>query len=83
MCAYICVSYSVASVSLQPHGLYVAHQSPLSMDVSRQEYWNGLLLSFPADLPDPRIELGSPALRAASLLSEPPGKPWCTNVYIM
>ena len=25
--------------------------------------------------PDPRIELGSPALQAASLSSEPPGKP--------
>ena len=27
------------------------------------------------DLPDPGIEPGSPALRADSLLSEPPGKP--------
>ena len=29
----------------------------------------------PGDLPDPGIKLGSPALQADSLLSEPPGKP--------
>ena len=37
------VSYSVASDSLQPHGLYISNQSPLSMEFSRQEYWSGLL----------------------------------------
>ena len=31
----------------------VAHQDPLSMRFSRQEYWSGLLLPFPGDLPDP------------------------------
>ena len=33
-------------------------------------------VAFPAqgDLPNPGIELGSPALEADSLLSEPPGK---------
>ena len=30
---------SVVSDSLQLHGLYVAHQAPLSMGFSRQEYW--------------------------------------------
>ena len=34
----------------------VAHQSPLSMGFSRQEYWNGLLFPTPEDLPDPGIE---------------------------
>ena len=29
----------------------------------------------PGDLPDPGIELGSPAVQAGSLPSEPPGKP--------
>ena len=29
---------------------------------------------FPGDLPNPEIKLGSPALKADSLLSEPPGK---------
>ena len=30
--------------------------APLSMDFSRQEYWRGLLVPPPGDLPDPRIE---------------------------
>ena len=29
----------------------------------------------PGDLPNPRVELGTPALQADSILSEPPGKP--------
>ena len=53
----------------------VAHQAPLSMGFPRQEYWSGLPFPSPGDLPDPGIELRSPALLADSLLSEPPGKP--------
>ena len=52
-----------------------AHQAPLSMELSRQEYWSGLPLPSLGDLPDPGIKPGSPALQAVSLLSEPPGKP--------
>ena len=48
-----------------------AHQAPLSMEFSRQEYWNGLPFASPVDLPDPRIEPRSPTLRADILLSEP------------
>ena len=40
----------------------VAHQAPLFMGFPRQEYWNGLPLPSPEDLPDPGIETGSPAL---------------------
>ena len=50
----------------------VAHQAPLSMDFSRQEYWSGLPFSSPGDLPDQGIEPRSPALQADSLLSWPP-----------
>ena len=42
----------------------VAYQAPLSIEFSRQEYWNGLL-SPPGDLPNPTIKsasLASPAL---------------------
>ena len=42
-----------------------AHQSPLSMEFSRQKYWNGLPFPPPGDLPHPGIEpasLASPAL---------------------
>ena len=52
----------------------VVHESPLSMEFSRQEYWGGLPFTFPGDLPNPRIEPMSPALQADSLLSEQPGK---------
>ena len=40
----------------------VAHQVPLSMGFSRQEYWSGLPFPSPGNLPDPEIEPGSPAL---------------------
>ena len=53
----------------------VALQAPLSVGFSGQEYWSGLPFPSPGDLPDPGIEPGSPALRADSLPSEPPGKP--------
>ena len=45
------------------------------MGFSRQEYWSGLPVPSPGDLPDPGIEPGSPALQADTLPSEPPGKP--------
>ena len=47
----------------------VAHQAPLSMGFSRQEYWSGLPFPPPGDLPDPGIKLLSPALQADSLPS--------------
>ena len=52
----------------------IAHQAPLSMGFSRQEYWSGLPIPSPGNLPDPGIEPGSPALQADSLLSEPSRK---------
>ena len=48
----------------------VAHQAPLSMGFSRQEYWSGLPFLSSGDLPDPGIEPGSPALQADDLLTE-------------
>ena len=45
----------------------VAHQAPLSMGVSRQEYWSGLLLPSPGDLPTPGIKPESPVSHADSL----------------
>ena len=69
----VCVSCSVMSDSAIPWT--VAHQAPLSLEFSRQEYWSGLPFLSAGDLPDPGIEPASPALRADSLPSEPPGKP--------
>ena len=34
----------------------VAHQAPLSMEFSMQEYWSGLPCPPPGDLPNPEIE---------------------------
>ena len=52
----------------------VAYQAHPSMGFSRQEYWSGVPLPSPGDLPDPGIEPGSPTLQADTLPSEPPGK---------
>ena len=50
----------------------VAHQAPLSMGFSRQEYWRGLVLPSPGDLPDPGIEPVSPALAGGFFITAPP-----------
>ena len=52
----------------------VAHQTPLSMGVLRQEYWSGLPFPSPGNLPDPGIEPKSLTLQTDSLPSEPPEK---------
>ena len=48
----------------------VAHQAPLSVGFSRQEYWSGLPFPSPGDLPNPGIEPGPPALQADPLSTE-------------
>ena len=56
----------------------VAHQAPLSMEFSMQEYWSGLPFPTPGDLSDPGTEsvsLVSPALAGGFFATEPPGKP--------
>ena len=75
-------AFSVGSVCESPSCVQlfatpwtVAHQAPLSIEFSRQEYWSGLPFHSPGDLPNPEIEPGSPTLRADYLPSEPPGKP--------
>ena len=56
----------------------LAHQAPLSMGLSRQEYWSGLPFLFPGDLPKPGIKpesFMSPALAGGFFTTEQPGKP--------
>ena len=53
----------------------IAHQAPLSMGFSWQEYSSGLPFPSPRNLPDPGIKPGSSSLQVDSLPSEPPGKP--------
>ena len=55
----ICVEFFATPCTL-------AHQAPLSMEFSRQEYWSRLPFSSPGDLPDPEMEPGSPALQVFS-----------------
>ena len=52
----------------------VAYETPLFMELSRQEYCRGLSFSSPGDCPNPEIEPRSPKLQVDSLQTEPPGK---------
>ena len=53
----------------------VACQTPLSIGLARQEYWSGLSAPSPGALPDPGIELTSPALPNGFFTTEPPWEP--------
>ena len=48
----------------------IAHQAPLSMGFSRQEYWSGLPFLSPGDLSHAGLKPRSPASQADSLLTE-------------
>ena len=67
-------AYSVMSNSFATPWT-VAHQAPLSMGFSRQEYWSGLPFPSPGDLPDTGIKPVSPALVGRFFTTAPPGKP--------
>ena len=58
-----------------------AHQAPLTMEFSRQEYWRVLPCPPPGDLPNPGLEPESPALPVDSLPTEPSGKPITLHYY--
>ena len=74
-----CPPFTILCVSAPPSDSATpwtaAHQAPLSMGFSRQEYWNGWPFPSPGDLPDPGVEPGSPTTQADSLPFEPPGRP--------
>ena len=56
----------------------VAHQTPLSTEFSRQEYWSGLPFPSPGNIPDTGVEpesLSSSALAGRFFTTEPPRKP--------
>ena len=55
-CVYVCV---LSHVHLFEAPWTVAHQTSLSMEFSREEYWSGFPFSPPADLPEPGIEPAS------------------------
>ena len=53
----------------------VACQAPLFMGLPRQEYWSGLPFLSLGDLPNPGIELESPALAGGFFTIESPRNP--------
>ena len=61
-----------------PDSVTLAHEAPLSMEFSRQEYWTVLPFPSPGDLPNPGMEpksAVSPALLGRFFTTGPPGKP--------
>ena len=75
--AYVCV---LSRVQLFATPWTVAHQTPLSMGFSRQEYWSGLPFPTSGDLPDPTQGLNSGLFhllhwQADSFPLASPGKP--------
>ena len=61
----VCVRHSRVWLFATPWT--VALKAPLSMELSRQEYWSGFSFPSAGTVPDPGVEPGSPALQADSL----------------
>ena len=77
VCACVCVhghlhAQSHSCVQFCATSWTVVHQTPLSMEFSRQEYWSGVPFPPPGKLPDRGIEpisLVSPVLAAGFFTS--------------
>ena len=67
----VCVLSHFSHVQLSATPWTVAHQAPLSMGFSRQEYWSGLPFPAPGDLLYPGIEPRSPVSPALQVDSLP------------
>ena len=71
----MCVHISCSScVQLCATLWAIAHQAPLFMGFSRQEYWSGLSCPPPWDLPNPGIQpvfLVAPALTGGFFTPQP------------
>ena len=91
---YVCVYLHMpvlshfSRVRLSATPWIIAHQRPLSIGFSRQEYWRGLPWPPPGGLPDPGIEPASPTSPALQadfffLTTELPGKPMWVYMYII
>ena len=78
------VVQSLSCVQLFATQWTVAHQAPLSMEFSRQEYWSELPFPSPGDFPYPGVKLlspATPALAGGFFSTEPPGKFHFNHVY--
>ena len=78
ICA-MCMLSHFSHAQLRATTWTLACQAPLSMEISKQEYWIGLPCPLPGDLLNPGIEPVSPAsisyIASGFFTSEPLGKP--------
>ena len=65
MCYTVCM---LSRVQLFGTSWTVAHQVPLSMEFSSQEYWSRLSFPTPGNLPNPEVKRASPALAGGFFL---------------
>ena len=72
----IVVVQSLSQVQIFVFPWTTPHQSSLPKGFPRQEYWSGLPFPSPGDLPNPGINLKSPALTGGFFTTKPPGKPF-------
>ena len=83
---YLCAcKYMLRCVQLFATPGTIARQAPLSMKISRQEYWSALPFPTPGDLPDPGIETASPLspeLAGGFVTTVPPEKPITYLVHV-
>ena len=80
---YVCLLSHFSCVQLFVTLWTIAHQAPLSMGFSRQEYWSGLPCPPPGDLPEPGMEpktLTSPALAGRFFTESPTWKAQAFNL---
>ena len=78
VCVCVCMLHHFSHVSLFVILWTVACQAPVSMGLSREEYWSGLPCPPAGDLPNPGIEPMSPvvpALQTESLRLSHQGSP--------
>ena len=77
----VCVLSCYSPVQLFATPWTIAHQAPLSMGFSRQEYWSGLPCPSPGDLPDPGIEPEFPTSSALAGRSLTPSTTWVSHLF--
>ena len=81
-CAWVC---SVVSYLCNPMAMEFSSQAPLSVEFSRQQYWNGVPFPSPGDLPVPGIKptsLVSPALAGWFSTTEATCEAWHLNYRV-
>ena len=79
-CPTLCELMDCSAHGLQVH---IALMDFYPWEFSRPEYWSRLPCPPPKNLPNPGIEPRSPTLQVDSLLSEPPGKPWNIEIFMI